>query len=218
MLRAWSTVIITPWSHTGLRRAQGLLRDSSPPASLLFQVSALHDATFGAGSRDPEASDGYSALPDTPTNPLIKHGAWVTIRAAAEGTITAIDNERRCVDSGRQFQFGRLLGRLLSLRIARLCACCLVWHIFFNQRLCRGWLAGHRGWIGSLHTRSASLPSDRSVRPLSTHQPRAPRALSLCFRLLRPSRPSSSESERSGRFSASISRHASLSAAEYGRR
>jgi len=50
------------------------------------QVSALHDAVF--------APEGFYALPDTPTHPLCKQGAWVTIRAPAEGTITHIDTEK----------------------------------------------------------------------------------------------------------------------------
>ena len=46
------------------------------------QVSALHAATF--------APEAYAALPATPRYPMHKHGAWVTIRSPAEGTITEV--------------------------------------------------------------------------------------------------------------------------------
>ena len=46
------------------------------------QVSALHDACF--------APDAFAALPAIPRHPLIKSGAWVTIRSPKEGTIVEI--------------------------------------------------------------------------------------------------------------------------------
>lgn len=46
------------------------------------QVSVLHDALF--------ATPGFAVIPPTPPNPMSKHGAWVTIRSPAEGTITQV--------------------------------------------------------------------------------------------------------------------------------
>jgi len=50
------------------------------------QVSALCDSAF--------AQPAFASLPATPRSPLLKHGAWVTIRSPADGTITAVHHEK----------------------------------------------------------------------------------------------------------------------------
>ncbi|EOD09753.1 hypothetical protein EMIHUDRAFT_465353 [Emiliania huxleyi CCMP1516] len=50
------------------------------------QVSALCDSAF--------APPAFASLPATPRSPLLKHGAWVTIRSPADGTITAVHHEK----------------------------------------------------------------------------------------------------------------------------